>query len=81
MNWFQTYIVRKAVSFMGNNFLAKLFAGNLGWKTVAAAIALCVLVVLNSTGVILEAQFDQYVRLAEALGLIGLRDAMSKLPK
>ena len=64
---------------MGNTWLAKFFKGDLGWKTVWAAVALAVLVLLRSFDVITQEQFEAATKLAEGLGLIGLRDALAKL--
>ena len=60
-------------------FLERLIKGELGSKTILAAVALVLLVVLQASGVITPEQFDHYTKLAEGLGLIGLRDALSKL--
>lgn len=64
---------------MGKNFLAKLFSGELGWKTVTGAALILVSVVLTALGH--QAQGDSVLRMGEALGFVGLRDAFSKLPK
>lgn len=62
-------------------WVQKLLKGDLGWKTLASAVVLVVLVVLQGTGNLPADQFEKYSKLAEALGLVGLRDAISKLPK
>ena len=62
-------------------WLQKVLKGDLGWKTITSALVLVVLVTLNATGHLPSDQFDKYTKLAEALGLVGLRDALSKLPK
>ena len=60
-------------------WLGKIFKGQLGWKTVTSALVIAVVVVLQNFGVITTAQVDSVLALAAALGLVGLRDAISKL--
>jgi len=61
------------------DLLARIFKGELGAKTVLAAAALLALVIANAAGWITSEQLGQYSKIAEGLGLIGLRDALTKL--
>lgn len=80
MNWIEKFFLKKAAKKMGT-FLDKILKGNLGWKTVSASAVLVLLVFLRAFGVLDEAAFEKMTTLAEAFGLLGLRDALSKLPK
>lgn len=63
------------------SWFQRFLRGEVGWKTIGAALALTVLVLLQHFQLITPEQFEQYTKLAEALGLVGLRDSISKLPK
>lgn len=60
-------------------WLQKFLSGNLGWKTITGSALIVVSLVLQGLGH--QAQADSVLRIGEALGLVGLRDAISKLPK
>lgn len=79
MNLIDRLILKGVVNRMGK-MLDKILKGNMGWKTVSAAALIAVLVLLRGFGVIDQAHFDVAVKAAEALGLFGIRDAISKLP-
>lgn len=66
---------------MGVTWLGKLFSGKLGYKTVIAAALIAVSVIGQATGHLTPEKAEGILRFGEALGLIGLRDAIAKLPK
>ena len=78
MNLLEKLALRKAVKNMFSLF-DKILKGKLGSKTIFAAVALVALVFLQGFGVITQDQFDSYTKVAEALGLVGLRDAFTKI--
>ena len=61
------------------SFLRKIVKGELGWKTVSGAALIAVSAVLQGFGVIEPGQADGLLRAGEALGIVGLRDAVAKL--
>ena len=62
------------------SFLKKIASGKLGWKTITGAILIALSVVLESIGLITPDQAQAIVRAGEALGIVGLRDAIAKIP-
>ena len=64
---------------MGTTWFGKIFKGELGWKTVTAAGVLLLLVVLRATDVITAEQFENLSKMAEALGLLGIRAALANV--
>lgn len=80
MNWLERLIVKWGIKKMDKT-LGRLLKGELGVKTILAAATLVLLVGLQAFGVISAEDFEKYSKLAEALGLIGLRDAVARLPK
>ena len=65
----------------GKSWLSKVFAGKLGWKTVTAAAVLVAVLVLQEVGKLSPDQADKAILIAQALGLVGLRDALASLKK
>lgn len=65
----------------GKSWLARVFAGKCGWKTVTAAAILAGVLLLQEVGKISPADADKVILLAQALGLVGLRDALASLKK
>ena len=78
MNWLQRWALRKVVGRMGA-WVQKALQGGLGWKTLLAAAVILASLVVQGAGH--PQQAESLLRLGEALGLVGLRDALSKLPK
>lgn len=65
---------------MKGTFLGRFASGELGWKTVIAAGVILLIAVGQQVGWIpKEADLAFVYRIAEALGLVGLRDAMGKI--
>ena len=60
-------------------WLQKFLRGELGWKTLAGAALILTSLILQSLGH--PQQADAALRFGEAVGLVGLRDALSKLPR
>ena len=77
MNWMQRWLLKQGVKHMGNWF-QKFLKGELGWKTITGAALILTSLILQATGN--PEWADGVLRLGEAVGLIGLRDAVSKLP-
>lgn len=76
--WVLQKFLKGAFDRMGN-FLSKLFKGELGWKSVLAGVIIAVVAILQGTGVIDQATADIIFKFAEGLGIIGLRDAFTKV--
>ncbi len=61
------------------SWLSRFLKGELGWKTVAGAVIILLSVILQAIG---HPEYSEYLlRFGELIGLIGLRDAIGKLPK
>ena len=60
-------------------WLQKILRGELGWKTLVSALLIVGSVIGQSAGWITADQAEKLLRSGEALGFVGLRDAMSKL--
>ena len=61
--------------------LQRILKGELGYKTVVAALLILVSVVGPAFGWLTPEQAEKFLRGGEALGFVGIRDAISKLPK
>ena len=64
---------------MTGSWVTRFLRGELGWKTMAGALLILLAVVFQAMGKPEWAEIVQ--RVGEGVGLIGLRDAVAKLPK
>lgn len=61
------------------SWLSRFLKGELGWKTIAGAAVILVSVILQAIG---YPEYSEYaLKIGEIIGLVGLRDALGKLPK
>ena len=60
-------------------FLKRVLEGKLGWKTMVAALMIVAATVGEALGLLTLNQADRLLVLGEAMGFVGLRDALAKI--